>query len=123
MKTSFLVLSLSMALSACVSLEFPGVVSDAAKAAQSLTAKKDQEAKETKEMFAAAKGDKKPIVSHTYIGKEEQTVAEIKQGCVIEATQKFAQIIGTDVRSVVLENEVVSLKGKVVANCKLALQQ
>jgi len=31
--------------------------------------------------------------------------------------------VGTDVRSVVLENEVVTAKGKVVANCKLALQE
>ncbi len=72
---------------------------------------------------AQAKGEKKLEVNHTYIGKDNQTVAEIKQGCVVEATQKFAQITGTDVKSVVLENEVVSMKGKVVANCKLALQQ
>lgn len=118
-----LILLSALSLSACVSLEFPNVVSDTAKAAKILAEKKDKEAQETRDMFAAAKGDKQPVVSHTYIGKEDQTVAEIKQGCVIEATQKFAQILGTDVRSVVLENEVVSLKGKVVANCKLALQQ
>lgn len=118
-----LILVPALLLSACMSFEFPGAISDATKAARTLTEKTEKEAKETKEMFASAKGDKKPVVTHTFIGREDQTVAEIKQGCVIEATQKFAQIIGTDVRSVVLENEVVSLKGKVVANCRLALQE
>jgi hypothetical protein len=122
---TLVLLPAALCLSGCLSVEFPNIVSDSTKAAKSLLDKKEKEAVDTREMFAQAqaKGEKKLEVNHTYIGKDNQTVAEIKQGCVVEATQKFAQITGTDVKSVVLENEVVSMKGKVVANCKLALQQ
>lgn len=115
-------LVLCSALGGCLSVQMPAAIAEAQKAAEA--AKESKEAKELIQTARGAVGSKdKPVITHSYIGKDNQTIADIKQSCVIEATQKFAQIVGTDVRSVVLENEVVTAKGKVVANCKLALQE
>lgn len=113
-------LLLAAALAAgCVSVKMPSEIAEAKKAAAA-----EKEAAEAKELIQAARsGQGKPVITHSYIGKDNQTVADIKQACVVEATQKLAQNVGTDVRSVVLENEVVTAKGKVVANCKLALME
>jgi hypothetical protein len=77
----------------------------------------------TKEALRNIKSDKKPVVTHSFVGRDDQTVAEIRQSCVIEATQKLAQVVGTDVRTTVLDNEVITLRGRVVANCRLAVQE
>ena len=110
-------------LGGCVSVQMPSEIAAARKAAEA--AKEQQEAKDLIQAArgATGPGKDKPVITHSYIGKDNQTVADIKQTCVVEATQKLAQSVGTDVRSVVLENEVVTAKGKVVANCKLALQE
>jgi len=112
-----------MLLSGCVTVSMPSEIEAARKAAE--TAKEQAAAKDLIQAArgATATGKDKPVITHSYIGKDNQTVADIKQACVVEATQKLAQSVGTDVRSVVLENEVVTAKGKVVANCKLALQE
>jgi predicted extracellular nuclease len=114
---------LGMLLSGCVTVSMPSEIEAARKAAE--TAKEQAAAKDLIQAArgATATGKDKPVITHSYIGKDNQTVADIKQSCVVEATQKLAQSVGTDVRSVVLENEVVTAKGKVVANCKLALQE
>jgi hypothetical protein len=114
---------LLLVLGGCVSVQMPAAIAEAQKAAEAA-----KESKEAKDLIQAARsaapgGKDKPVIAHSYIGKDNQTLADIKQSCVIEATQKFAQIVGTDVRSVVIENEVVTAKGKVVANCKLVLQE
>lgn len=110
-------------MAGCVSVQMPSEIVEAQKAAAA--AKEQAEAQELIKAArsAVAQGKDKPVITHSYIGKETQTVADIKQACVVEATQKLAQSVGTDVRSVVLENEVVTAKGKVVANCKLALME
>lgn len=114
---------LLLALGGCVSVQMPAAIAEAQKVAEQA-----RESKEAKDLIQAARGAAgtgrdKPVITHSYIGRDDQTVADIKQSCVVEATQKFAQMVGTDVRSVVLENEVVTARGKVVANCKLALQE
>ena len=76
-----------------------------------------------KDALRNIKSDKKPVVTHSFVGRDDQTVSEIRQSCVIEATQKLAQVVGTDVRTTVLDNEVITLKGRVVANCRLAVQE
>ncbi|CAN7616594.1 hypothetical protein [Rhizobacter sp. LjRoot28] len=115
--------TLLLALGGCVSVQMPAAIAEAQKAAEQA-----RESKEAKDLIQAARGATgtgrdKPVINHSYIGRDDQTVADIKQSCVVEATQKFAQMVGTDVRSVVLENEVVTARGKVVANCRLALQE
>jgi hypothetical protein len=114
---------MGLLLGGCVSVTMPSEIEAARKAAE--TAKEQAAAKDLIQQArgAVGTGKDKPVITHSYIGKDNQTVADIKQSCVVEATQKLAQSVGTDVRSVVLENEVVTAKGKVVANCKLALQE
>jgi len=114
---------LLLALGGCLSVQMPAAIAEAQKMAEQA-----KESKEAKDLIQAARtasptGKDKPVIAHSYIGKDNQTLADIKQSCVVEATQKFAQLVGTDVRSVVIENEVVTAKGKVVANCKLVLQE
>ncbi len=100
-------------LAGCVSIELPGLVSDAVKA--------------SKDLYKSAAGDKpeappaRRVFAHSYIGSESQTVAEMKQACVKEAEQKLAQALGKEPRYTVVENEVVTWDGKVMATCKLAL--
>ena len=114
---------LLLVLGGCVSVQMPAAIAEAQKLAEQ--AKESQEAKDLIQAArtASPSGKDKPVIAHSYIGKDNQTLADIKQSCVVEATQKFAQLVGTDVRSVVIENEVVTAKGKVVANCKLVLQE
>lgn len=98
-------------LTACVSIELPHVVEDTAKvgksAYQALTSKRD-----------AGKAG----ISHSYIGNENQSTAEMKQHCETEAAHKLRQMAGgsAELRYSVLENEIVNINGSIAANCKLA---
>jgi uncharacterized membrane protein len=102
----------------CVSIDLPGVVSDTAKvtkdAYRSVTGKKpDQE-------LAKGAGAASDTVSNTYIGKESQSVAEIRQACVTEAATKLFAATGKEVPYSIVENAISSVGNAVTANCKLS---
>jgi len=84
-----------MVLGGCVSVQMPAAIAEAQKMAEAA-----KESKEAKDLIQAARtaspgGKDKPVIAHSYIGKDNQTLADIKQSCVVEATQKFAQLVGT----------------------------
>jgi hypothetical protein len=117
MKTVTVALLLPV-LVGCVSIDLPGVVSDTAKvtkdAYRSVTGKKpDQEP-------AKAPGAAIDTVSNTYIGKDNQSVAEIRQACVTEAAAKLFAASGKEVPYTVVENTISSVSNAVTANCKLS---
>jgi chemotaxis protein CheY-P-specific phosphatase CheC len=100
-------------LSGCVSVSVPGLVSDTVKA--------------TKDAYKAVTGDKTGpaagrVLAHSYVGKDSQTVAEIKQSCVNEAAQKLSRLAGKEPRYSVVKNEVVTFNNNTVANCELAVE-
>jgi hypothetical protein len=108
-------------LSGCVSVELPGIVSDTVKV--------------TKDVYKSATGDKteaknaqpgaatpRRMIAHSYIGKDSQTVAEIKETCVTEAVQKLSQMAGKELPYTVIENDIVTLNNNVAANCKVAVE-
>jgi hypothetical protein len=108
-------------LSGCVSIEMPkNLVSDTAKvtkdAYEGLTAKKTEPAK------APAATPARRALAHSYVGRDSETVAEIKQVCVNEATQKLNRIGGKEQRYSVLKNEIVTFNNSAVANCELAIE-
>lgn len=109
-------LLLSLALTACVTIEVPHLVADTAAVGKSaydaLHAKK--EAKKREQASNA--------MSHSYVGNKRQTTAEIKQQCEVEGAAKLRQVGGGEqVAYTVLTNEIVSINGAIAANCKLAL--
>ena len=108
-------------LSACVSVELPkNLVSDTAKvtkdAYEGLTAKKTAPAK------APAATPARRVLAHSYVGRDSETVAEIKQVCVNEAAQKLSKIGGKEQRYSVFKNELVTLNNSAIANCELAIE-
>jgi hypothetical protein len=62
------------------------------------------------------------VLAHSYVGKDSETIAQIKQSCVDEATEKLNRIGVKETRYSILRNEVVSLNSSAVANCELALE-
>lgn len=46
-------------------------------------------------------------------------MTEIKAACISEAAQKIAAAAGKQLSYTVVENEISTLAGKIVANCKL----
>ncbi len=116
MKYSSLILLVMF--SGCVSLEFPGLVSDTAKVSKDAynSIVGEDEAQES------AKSTTEPgeYITNAYIGQESQTVTEIKQLCVSEAEAKFSAATGKQVRFIVVENTIATVNNSVVANCKLA---
>jgi hypothetical protein len=103
-------------LSGCISIDLPNVVSDTAKLTKEtykdLTSRKEE----------PAKAPARRVLAHSYVGKDSETLAQIKQVCVNEAAQKLSQIGVTEQRYSVLKNEVVTLKNSAVANCELAVE-
>jgi hypothetical protein len=97
----------ALLLSGCISIDVPGVVSDTVKA--------------TKDIYKETTTPKGSAFTHTYVGKDNQTVAEIKQSCETEAARKLNEIAEKEIRYTVLENEIGTVNSKVVANCKLAV--
>jgi hypothetical protein len=116
MKTLLLTSALAFSLSACVTIEVPHLVSDTAKAGRdaydSVSARRDAKKREK----AGA------TLSHSSIGNKNQSPAEIKQQCEVEAAAKLRQAGGgAQVAYTVVENEIVNIGGGAAANCKLAL--
>jgi len=113
MKFTYVVLALPV-LSACVSIDLPGVVSDTARVA-----------KDTYRSVAGSKGeqegaDSSNSVSNTYIGQDNQTPAEVKKLCVSEAAAKLFKAIGKEVSYAVTENTLSTVNNAISANCKVA---
>jgi hypothetical protein len=117
MKSIYVVLALPL-LSACVSIELPGAVSDAARLA-----------KDTYRSFAGSKGegegraastDSADSVSNTYIGQDNQTPIEVKNLCVSEAVAKLFKASGKEVPYTIIENTISTVNNAISANCKVA---
>lgn len=108
-----------LALTGCLSINLDHVVRDTAdvgkSAYQSISEKMDAK----KKPKAAAS-----VISHSYIGKPEQSVADVKQICETEAAQKLRALVGAnDAPYTVVENEIVVINGGVAANCKVGMDK
>lgn len=105
-------------LSGCFTIKLDNVVRDTAdvskNAYQSLSAKWD----------GKKKAKTASVISHSYVGSSNQTVAEIKQQCENEAAQKLRAMAGAeDARYTLIDNEVVTINGAVAANCKVGMDK
>ena len=118
MKRFIVVLALS--LSACVTIEMPGVVSDLVKATKDVYNGKS--ADKTESANRAATRSARPVIAHSYLGQPSQPEAEIKRLCVAEAAQMLDRIAGKEVAYGVLKNDVVVLNSHAFANCELAVE-
>jgi hypothetical protein len=103
-------------LSGCISIDLPNVVSDTAKAT------KETYKELTSRKAEPAKAPARRVLAHSYVGKDSETVAEIRQICVNEAAQKLSLIGVKDQSYSVQKNEIVTLNNSAVANCELALE-
>jgi hypothetical protein len=117
MKTIYVVLILPV-LSACVSIDLPGVVSDTARVAKETYmsvagSNREQEG-------STASPDSSNSVSNTYIGQDNQTPAEVKKLFVSEATAKLFKAIGKEVPYTITENTISTVNNAISANCKVA---
>jgi len=115
MKISCVVLVLPL-LTACVSIDLPGVVSDTARVAKDTyrsVAGKDE--REVAKMGAEAVNS----VSNTYIGQDSQTAAELKQLCVSEAATKLFKASGKEVPYTITESTISTVNNAIAANCKV----
>jgi len=136
MKLLYLVLLL--AVSGCVNLEFPGLVSDTAKLGKdaygAVVGKKDskepapqepaiQESANPVRETAIPAANPNEYITNTYIGQENQSIAEIKQKCVSEAAEKLFKLAGNDARYTVVENTIATVNNTVVANCRLSMNK
>jgi hypothetical protein len=138
MKLSYLILPL--AVSGCVNLEFPGLVSDTAKLSKeaygAIVGKKDSKDTAKQEPAKPAQEAVKPApepaipaakpseyITNAYIGQESQSIVEIKQNCVSEAAEKIFKLVGNEARYTVVENTIATVNNSVVANCKLAIDK
>lgn len=112
-----LILPALLVVSACVSIDLPGVVSDSAKVAKetyrSVAGKKDEQE------GAAAGADSSDSVSNTYIGQETQTAAEVKNLCVGEAAAKLFKASGKEVPYTVTQNTISTINNSVAATCRV----
>jgi hypothetical protein len=109
---------LLLLLGGCVSIEAPGLVTDAArvtKDAYRSVVGKPAEA-------ASSPAPARAAMSHSHVGNETQSMADTKQACVNEAAQKLNQLSGKTVNYTVIESELSIINGRPVANCKLALR-
>lgn len=107
-------------LSGCISIEMPGLVSDVVKATKD--AYREAMADKTVPTKAPATTSARFVLAHSYVGKDSQSVAEIKQLCVNEAAQKLVSIAGKELGYSVLKNEVVTFNNKAIANCELVIE-
>lgn len=116
-------------LSGCVTVEMPNVVSDTAKVGKDVyQAYRGSKAEAPKAApAAAAPASAVPVavpgpaefVQNTYVGRDNQTIAEIKRLCVEEAGAKLEGLMGRPAPYAVSENLVVTIHQSTVANCRL----
>jgi|GEM_PF-1289797 len=120
---------MAAALSGCVTVEVPNVVSDTAKAGkevyQAYRASKSDAPKAAPAAAAPASAVAVPtpaeFVQNTYVGRDDQTIAEIKRRCVEEAGAKLEALAGRPAPYTVVENTVVTIQQATVANCRLVV--
>src|SRR5262245_9262160 len=109
----WLVILCCLPLAGCFKLEAPNLVSDSVKAGKDVYQAVVDRRKKPEPTNASL------TLSHSYIGKDSQTIGEIKELCVEEAVQKLQQASGKPVRYIVAQNDVATINATVVANCKL----
>lgn len=111
-----LILLALLSVSACVSIDLPGVVSDSAKVAKetykSVAGKKGEEE-------APSSSDFSESVSNTYIGQETQTPADVKNLCVSEAAAKLSKANGREVHYTVTHNTISTVNNAIAATCRV----
>ncbi len=117
----YLCLILTLAFSGCVSLEFPGLVSDTAEVSKD--AYKAIVGEDEAQAPAKSVTETDEYIMHSYIGQESQSISEIRELCVSEAEAKFSMATGKEVRFTVVENTISTVNNAVVANCKLAVNK
>ncbi|MET0350695.1 MAG: hypothetical protein ABW067_12975 [Rhizobacter sp.] len=119
-------------LSACVTVELPNVVSDTAKVGKDMVqayrgtkpeAVKGATAATAVAASAVPVSTPAEYVQHTYVGRDDQTIAEIKRLCVAEAGAKLEALAGRPVNYGVTENAVVTIEQRTVANCRLMVSR
>lgn len=113
-----LTLALPFALTGCLSINLDHVVRDTAdvskSAYQSISEKMD----------AKKKPKATNVISHSYVGKPDQSTVMVKQSCEAEAAQKLRALAGSDdAPYAVIENEIVVINGSIAANCKVGMDK
>jgi len=112
-----LILLALLGISACVSIDLPGVVSDSAKVAKetyrSVAGKKDEQE------GVPSSTDSSESVSNTYIGQETQTPVEVKNLCVGEAAAKLFKASGKEVPYTITQNTISTVNNFVAATCRV----
>jgi hypothetical protein len=102
-------------ISACVSIDLPGVVSDSAKVAKEtyrfVTGKNDEHE------GASSSTNLSESVSNTYIGQESQTLVDVKNLCVAEAAAKLFKASGKEVPYTVTQDTVSTVNNSIAATC------
>jgi len=102
-------------VSACISIDLPGVVSDSAKVAKetyrSVAGKKDEQE------VTSSSTDSSESVSNTYIGQETQTPAEVKTLCVGEAAAKLFKASAKEVPYTITQNTISIVNNSIAATC------
>jgi len=115
MKHILILLALPL-VSACVSIDLPGVVSDSAKVAKdtykSVAGKKGEEEVPPSADFSES-------VSNTYIGQETQTPAEVKNLCTSEAAAKLFKANGKEVPYTITQNTISTVNNSIAATCRV----
>jgi hypothetical protein len=116
MKYIFILLALPC-VSACVSIDLPGVVSDSARVAKdtyrSVSGKKDGQEE------PPSSTDSSESVSNTYIGQDTQTPAQVKDLCVGEAAAKLFKASGKEVPYTVTQNVISTVNNAIAATCRV----
>jgi hypothetical protein len=114
MKHLIILLALPV-ISACVSIDLPGVVFDSAKVAKEtyrfVTGKNDEQE------GASSSTNLSESVSNTYIGQETQTPAEVKKLCVAEAATKLFKASDKEVPYTVTQNSISTVNNSIAATC------
>jgi hypothetical protein len=114
-------------LTACVSIELPGVVSDTARVAKDTyhSVTNRNKAPSPAQAAAPAPAPAKVVaeaglsVSNTYIGQDSQTPTEVKQLCVSEAATKLFKASGKEVAYTVNENTISAINNAIAASCRI----
>ena len=107
-------------LSGCITIEMPGVVTDMVRVAKDAYKGSTSDKADSTKIPAASSA--RFVLAHSYVGKDSQTEAEIRQLCIKEAAQKLARIAGKELSYVVVKSEVVTLNKNTYANCELGIE-
>jgi len=104
-------------VTACVSIDLPGVVSESAKVVKDTY--RAVSTKNEEPQAVASTADSAEGVSNTYIGLETQTAAEVKNLCVSEASTKLFKATGKEVPYTVTQNTISTVNNAIAATCRV----